>query len=276
MGGKKNFTTMVFSRGCPHNCTYCDSAARWNRKVHFRSPENVIKEMMGVQRAFGVKHIRFVDDYFTARKDWVKRFCKLYEENELTIDWQCSCRIESIDSKTIQYMKKARCQVIALGIEFGNEKIRKLVRKRFSNEQIKKAVKIIQKAAIRVYGLFMLGYPTETESTIKETIEMAVDLDLDMAGFSLVTPYPGTELYEYCRNNNLLKTHDLDKYGTAKEPVFGHDNLSSEQLVKFQRYAKRRFYMRPKFIMKRLQSFNCRDPFLLLIFLRSLIKNRRN
>jgi radical SAM superfamily enzyme YgiQ (UPF0313 family) len=272
LGRKKNFTTILASRGCPHDCPYCDSAARWKKRVYFRTPENVIQELIELQTIFKMKYVRFVDDYFTLKKDWVKRFCELYKEKNIKIKWQCSARIESIDSEIVQQMKMAGCKIIALGIEFGNENIRKLVRKNFSNVLIRRAVRIIKDAGIETYGLFMIGYPMETESTIKETIEMAVTLDLDMAGFSIVTPYPGTEFYRYCMNNKLLKTDNLESYGTQKEPVFTHEKLSSEQLLYWQKYAKKRFFMRPKFFIKRLKKANLYDFYLLFRFLNSLLK----
>lgn len=267
LGRKKNFTAMMASRGCPHNCTYCDSAARWNRKINFRSPENVIQEMIEVQNRFKIKYIRFIDDYFTSKKNWIINFCNLYQENNLKIKWQCSCRIESINEEVVEKMKKAGCEIISLGIEFGNERIRSLVGKKFTNDQVKTATRIIKKAGIKVYGLFMLGYPTETLQTIYETIELATNINIDMAGFSIVTPYPRTKLFQYCEENNLLRTYNFDEYGTANEPVFYHDNLTAKQLLDLQSYAKKKFYLRPKIILRGLRNFKFHDLYLLKKFL---------
>ena len=204
-----------------------------------------------------MQYIRFVDDCFIINKNWVEKFCNLVQENHIKIKWQASCRIESVNSESIQYMKKAGCEVISLGIEFGNERIRSLTRKNFSNKDIIRAVSIIHDSDIKIYGLFMLGYPTETESTIKETIDMSIKLDLDMASFSIVTPYPGTELYEYCKKNNLLKTDNIEKYNTdITQPVFAHDNITAKKLGSFYVLARRKFYIRPRYFMKVLNNMN--------------------
>ena len=83
---------------------------------------------------------------------------------------------------------------------------------------------------------------------------MAVTLDPDAAWFSIVTFYPGTLLYSYCKKNNLLKTDNLKNYGTQREPAFIHDKLSSEQLLDLQRYAKKIFFMRSN-LLKGKKSF---------------------
>jgi len=261
MGGLGHFTSMIVSRGCPFNCTYCDSGARWKRKVRFRSVDNVIEEMVVISEKYNVKYVNFGDDIFTLNPKWVREFCEKYHRNKLSIQWSCDARVDKVNLEMLKTMKKAGCTTILFGIEFGNDDIRKLVGKKFSKDKIYEAVNITQKAGISPYGLFMVGYPGETRSTIEETINLALNLDLDWAGCSIVQPLPGTALYDYCKKKKLLKTYDWKDYTTKSTPVFRNDKLTDEEILKAYESLQLRFYLRPKYIIKRIFNLKSINDF---------------
>jgi radical SAM superfamily enzyme YgiQ (UPF0313 family) len=98
--------------------------------------------------------------------------------------------VETVDLDMLKMMKKAGCEGLQYGLEFGNENIRRLAGKKFSNQKALDAVKMARKAGIPVFGLFMIGYPGETEPTVMETIEFAVKSKVNWAGFTVVTTFP--------------------------------------------------------------------------------------
>jgi len=137
--------------------------------------------------------------------------------------------------------------------ESGCQKILDAVGKRITIEQAKKAVKIVKDAGIQVLGSFIIGFIQDTTETIKETIKFAKSLNLDYAEFSILTPYPGTPIYDYAKKNNLLLTEDWSKY-TGTEPIIKIGDVSEKQLNMLFRKAYINFYLRPKIVLKWLKN----------------------
>jgi radical SAM superfamily enzyme YgiQ (UPF0313 family) len=150
-------------------------------------------------------------------------------------------------------MKKAGCWILFLGIESGSQKILDAIDKRISIEQVKKAVRILKDAGIQVLGSFMIGFLQDTVETIKQTIKFAKSLNLDYAEFSILTPYPGTPIYDYALKNNLLLTNDWSKY-TSIEPIMKIKSVSERQLKALFRKAYISFYLRPRIFLKWLKN----------------------
>jgi len=126
-----------------------------------------------------------------------------------------------------------------------------------------------------VYGLFMMGYPGEDKNTIRETINMSFNLGLDWAGFSIVAPLPGTALYKYCEDNNLLKSHNWSDFSTKATPVLKHDKLTDKEILNLWVSWQRKFYLRPKYILKRLFKLrSIKDFYFAFRFVIESIKNK--
>ena len=214
----KKFSSMLATRGCPFHCQFCDAPAIWGRNHRRRSVENVLDELEEICGRFEVKYVRFVDDLLVANRDWGIKLCRGIVERGLdkTLVWSCDGRVGLMSEELLRTMKEANCQVIFYGVEFGNQRILDFCKKGFKIPQIRETINMTTEAGISSYGYFMMGYPTETIETIEDTIALAKDLALnhgmDGAGFSIVTPFPGTGLYQYCKENNLLKITDWSQY----------------------------------------------------------------
>jgi len=130
-----------------------------------------------------------------------------------------------------------------------SQKIPNQIGKKISISQIKRAVKTLKDVGIQILGSFILGFPDETLRSAEETIAFAKRLDLDYAQFSILTPYPGTPLYDYADKEGLLKTKDWSKY-TATEPIMKLKNLTTKQLKWLFEKAYVTFYLRPKILRK--------------------------
>lgn len=239
---------MFATRGCPNICTFCASA---NGIYRQRSVQNVIAELKKLISDYNLKEIVFWDDLFTLNKHWVREFCDALIKEKINIAWSCEARVDTIDEDLVRKMKKAGCWNIFLGIESGNQELLDNIKKRTTLDMIRKGVKAVKKVGIEVRGSFMLGLPGETPEMARKTIDFAIELDPDYAQFSLTTPFPGTELYKTCDKWGKLDM-DFKKYNVWM-PVFlpkGYDSV--EQLQSIHRSAFRRFYMRPKYILKRI------------------------
>ncbi len=232
----QTFSPVLATRGCPYQCAFCASPRIWGTKHRRRSVENVLDELEQLYQEFGVRYIRFLDDLLVVDKKWTIDLCRGMTERGLDdLAWACDGRIGLMSEELLKEMEKANCLVIFYGIEFGNQRILDLCRKGFTIKQARETIDITSKTGISSYGYFMMGFPTETIETVEDTINLAKDLGLnhglDSAGFSIVTPFPGTPLYEYCKMNDMLVTSDWSQYAYQLEKgVIKLRNITNEEL----------------------------------------------
>jgi len=150
-------------------------------------------------------------------------------------------------------MKKAGCHQLMYGIESVSEEILKNINKRTSIEQTLKAIEWTKKAKIDIRAAFMLGSPGETEETLEETYQFAVKIDPEIVVFNITTPFPGTEMFEWAKENNCLLTEDWEDYDLA-HPVMNLPTIPSEKIKEAYHSMYKRFYRRPKYVFKQLRT----------------------
>jgi radical SAM superfamily enzyme YgiQ (UPF0313 family) len=249
----QRYASMLTSRGCPFSCSFCASSRLFGGFWRGRSPENVVEEIRLLHDKFGIRNIEFVDDTFTLDQKRAEKICDEIVRGGLDISWGASSRVDTLSRRLIEKMKKAGCWILFLGIESGCQRILDAVGKRITIEQARKAVKIVKEAGIQVLGSFIIGFLQDTIETINETIRFAKTLNLDYAEFSILTPYPGTLIYEHAKKNDLLLTEDWSKY-TGLEPIIKIESLSSSKLKSLLQRAYLTFYLTPKNIYNWLKN----------------------
>ena len=244
--GNEAFTVMTATRGCPFRCNFCSVPQFWPYQRR-RSVENILDELEHVYKEYRVSIVRFTGEVFTLNKKWVIRLCKGMIDRGLDkIKWSCDSRVDTISEEMFKAMKKGNCQAIFYGIEFGNQRILDFAGKGTTIAQIRKAVEMSKKVGFFTHSNFMVGYPTETKETIEDTITLARTVGVDAATFTVVTPFPGTKLYDYCKENNLLRTTNWDEYNynQPEKGIIKLRNISDEELMKFYEKAHREFFFR--------------------------------
>jgi radical SAM superfamily enzyme YgiQ (UPF0313 family) len=199
-----SFSHIMSARGCPFNCFFCSSRNIWGRTVRYRSEENVIKEIL-LLREKGINSIHFDDDTFGLRKDYLIKLTGLISEMVKDLKWSCEIHVNLINDELLQHMKNAGCSAIKVGIESGNNKILKAIRKGFTIEKALKACELIKQYEIDLHVFFMAGFPTETEKTMKDTEEIIKTINCNKGIYSIVTPYPGTEAFDYCIKEGIIR-----------------------------------------------------------------------
>jgi len=206
------FKSVFAIRGCPYNCFFCGSRKVWGRRPRFRSVENVIEEIKSLQK-IGLKAIRFDDDTFGVSKQYIQDLCHAILKHCPGLKWSCELHVNLIDESIIRLMKKSGCYSIQIGIESGNNEILKKIRKNFVIEKAVKACKIIKKNKIKLEVFFMVGFPWETEDTLNDTILAMKRIPSDIVVYSIFTPYPGTEAFQFCKENGLIDdNYDISLY----------------------------------------------------------------
>jgi len=248
------FTAVSASRGCPFKCHYCSVPQFWPL-LRRRSVQNVLQELHEIRYKYEIKNVRFTDELITLNKKWLTEFCQGMVDQGLSkeIAWNCDSRVDTVSRSLLEEMKKANCRVIFYGIEFGNQRILDFCAKGTKVAQIHEAIKITKEVGIIPTGNFMIGYPTETIETIEDTVKLIKSLKLDFGSVSMVTPFPGSQLYNYCQKNNLLQTNNWEEYTYfhPQKAVIKLDGLADEDLKNL--YQKAYFELVYKDISKELQ-----------------------
>ncbi|NWF53585.1 MAG: cobalamin B12-binding domain-containing protein [Syntrophaceae bacterium] len=234
--------SLTSSRGCPQACNFCDRSVFGNRYRYFS--EDYLWDLISLlHRQYGIRHLVFTDDQFAAFRPRLVRLCEKLAGGGLDLRWNCDARVDSVDPDLLRIMKRAGCWMISYGIESGSQKILDHLRKGIMLDQVEQAVRWTQEAGIRAKGLFMIGYPEETEETLGETLAFIGRVRLDEMNLSFLTPYPGTEIYRQAKGNpNFME--DWARMN-ALNCLLPPAAVTCRELDKAYRKIIRRFYMRP-------------------------------
>lgn len=230
----KSYPTAIIAttRGCPFACKFCVSPDFYNRKIRFRSPENVVDEIEFLVKNFGVKEIHFEDDNFTLNRERAYEICKLIIDRDIKINFTCpnGIRAEVVDFDLMKLMKKAGCYCISYGIESANCEILEKIGKSENLDLIKKSIEMAEKCGILTKGFFLFGLDGETKQTVENTINYALNSKLTFADFNILNVVPA-ENFSDEKNKN-------EKF------------LSAQYLLNAKKMATLKFYFRPKIIWK--------------------------
>ncbi|MCC6165917.1 MAG: radical SAM protein [Caldilineaceae bacterium] len=239
------FTFIVTSRGCPAGCKYCIKHVSYQNSVRVRSAAHIVEEIEALV-GLGITNIHMYADLFTVNREHVLGLCELLIQKGIQIKWTCNSRVDYVDEEMLRLMGQAGCWLISWGIESANEQILKRAHKGYKKEQAFLALKWARAAGIKNWGYFIIGLPGETEETIRETIDYAKKLPLDIALFHIAAPYPGTPFfYEVVENKWFRPGTKWEEVDMDKSTVLDYGNLSAEQLEYWQKRATREWSLRP-------------------------------
>lgn len=244
-------TTMITSRGCPMQCSFCASAALHGQKLRLRTVDNIVDEMEYLVKDLKVETIAFMDDTFTLHKSRVREICAEIKQRDLKVFWGCTARADTLDKELIKVMREAGCIAIFMGVESADQQILDEVNKQTTIEKIKDAFEISRNEKMRTIASVVLGMPGDTKESIKNTIKFVQELKPTYAIFSLATPYPGTRFYQQVFEKDIIKVKDWSKY-TLISPILETVECSLDELRKYQAMAFRKFYLRPGYLIRQI------------------------
>jgi len=246
----RNFPTapIIMTRGCPCLCTFCAGESITGRRVRRRSIANVMAELHALFQR-GIREIHIEDENFTLSKQYVIEFCDALRQSGLTLSWSLpsGVRIDTLDAELLDRMEEAGCYSLALGVEFGTDRLMGLTRKGLSVGKVRQKLELFRGRKIKTTGFFLFGIPGESLADMRETMNFALELPLDRAQFNNFMPLPGSSLWE-----------ELDRKGklgrVAWDRMFVHDvaycdeDIDPREIKVLQRRAYLRFYLRPRII----------------------------
>lgn len=211
-------TDIISARGCPFNCTYCSNPVWKLQKPWYRlrSPGNIVDEIESIIKDYGIREIFDETDEFNGNKKWAKEVCDEIIKRKLDIAWKAQMRVDNIDSELISKLKQSGFWMGLFGLESANNRTLEGIDKKQTVEQINQALDKFKDSHIKCFGLFMafnvwekdgkLCYENKDDSlrTLNFARQLVNEKKLHLFGWSMTTPYPGSELYNIAKRHNVI------------------------------------------------------------------------
>lgn len=257
LGKNRMMTTIMSSRGCPFQCTFCNTP---DKVFRYRSPQNVVDEMEYIAST-GVEEIFFFDDLFNINAERGINICDEILERGINVKWAFRGRVTGISEEFIKKAKQAGCERIQFGIEKATDESLKKVKKASTVKDVISAVNLAKKYGIMCVGNFLLFTPGECEEDAEEIIKFSLKLKLDHAEYSVFIPYPGTQIYEEGLKSGFFEKDYWAEYVRNPDTDFQliwEEKVPKERMYSITSKAHKRFYFRPRIIwneLKRMSSW---------------------
>jgi len=251
-----------YSRGCYHNCSYCESPNTWGRMVIHKSAKKITDEIKELKHLYGLNTIFFSDLNFTQRKDKVLQLCEEMIKNDLKMDWYCQSNITTADKELLQAMKEAGCVRIWWGVESTNNTSLKKTKKNLENKKTEKILKEAHDMGILNQLFYMIGFPWDTEDSILKETEVLRNYYGHQLRVTIATPLLGSEWFNKIDKNLLSKDRSL--YDT-NHLVYNHPSLTPKKTKYLQQEVFRKFYENNSYLERILditEKLKVENPYL--------------
>lgn len=241
---KRKMTSVLTSRGCPFSCSFCCSTEFSGRKWRTRSPLKIVDEIEDIVTNHGFNGIAFLDDNFTLDSKRVIAICDEIMRRDLDIYWWCFSRADTLlkNEEMVRKMSEAGAKYIFIGFESRHQKTLDSYNKKTTGSMARDVSALLRKYRISVHGSFIIGNTDETKEMVLDTVKYSREINPEAIQFSILTPYPGTRLFEETRDRIL--TYDWDLYDCLHS-VIRTDHLSRQELESMLRKAYMSFYLSP-------------------------------
>ena len=255
VGATDRLATMISSRGCPCQCTYCDVPFKCYRQ---RSLGPVVDEIRDCLDR-GYTEVHFYDDLFNIQPERVIGFCDEIERRGYRFQWDFRGRVNTVTRESLARAKRAGCRMISFGVETGSNEGLLLLKKNTTIEQVRRVFQWCRSLGILTIADFMIGLPFERSADdVRRNVDFLLELDPDYAQFSVLTLYPNTELFADAARRGLLRSERWHEFARNPSPSFHVDFweefLGISELLRLQKESYRRFYLRPRYVWRSVVS----------------------
>jgi anaerobic magnesium-protoporphyrin IX monomethyl ester cyclase len=204
---------VITSRGCPFDCTFCSVTKMFGHRYRTRSPEKVIEDIKYYRQTYPRAWMFFYDDNFAADKKRTKKLLTLMLENDLRMPWTAQSRLDVVkDRELLGLMRQSGCKVLYIGLESINPETLLEYNKRQTVEDMEEAIKTLHQYKIKIHGMFVLGGEQDDRDTVMQTVKTAIKWKIDTVQMVILTPLPGTPLYDKMLSENRITTSDWSQY----------------------------------------------------------------
>jgi radical SAM superfamily enzyme YgiQ (UPF0313 family) len=196
LASREPYASIYTSLGCPYKCSFCCINAPFDvNRYRMRSPPKVVEEIDLLHDTYGVRTFKIIDEMFVLNERHVMAICDLLIERRYALNIWAYARVDTVKPHMLEKLRKAGFRWLALGIESGSKHVRDGAQKALRHEDIVGIVREIQKAGINVIGNFIFGLPDDDLGTMRETLDLALELNCEFANFYSAMAYPGSPLY---------------------------------------------------------------------------------
>ena len=249
---RDSYASVYTSLGCPYKCNFCCISAPFgSNSFRYWEPEFMIQQFDVLANTYNVKNIKIADEMFVLNEKHYLKLCELLIERKYNFNIWAYARVDTVKPKNLEIMKKAGINWLALGIESKSKFVRNGVAKgQFKEEKIPQIVKAIQDAGINVIGNYIFGLPDETMESMQETLDLAMDLNCEMANFYTTMAYPGSDLFIQAIENKIPLPENWLGYSQHSKNCLplATENLSAAQILKFRDEAWQTYFSSPKYL----------------------------
>lgn len=236
---------IMCTQGCPYKCSFCSSPVSWNRKVTFRKTDSVIKEILHLRELIDVREVYFQDDTLNARPKWLIDLCDKIIEHGLhkEVFFKCALRVNKnlVSMDILKKLKEANFCVALFGVESGNQEMLHKMHKNITIGEIKRAFRLTRKAGLSTTAAFMIGNDGETKKTIQDSFNLMKKIKPDYVGFSIASPFPGSELHRIATEKGHITCSDFKQYQFG-DTILRTEELDTEDLIYYQGVASSKYY----------------------------------
>jgi len=247
-------TPIITSRGCSGKCTFCCTKQIFGRKYRFRSVDNIIAEIDYCIGRYGMKEFHIADDNFIAHRQRTIDFCKRVVDGnyDLGFFFFNGLRADFVSPEILKALKSIGVFSVGYGVESGNQAILDRIKKGLTLDKLRYAFRISKEEGFKTWAFFIIGLPGDTPETIRDTIDFAKELDPDFVKFLILKPYPGSEVFNELKSLGLIENFNYTMYGVYTAPVHRLEEMTSAEILYWQKRAYREFYLRPKVILRHI------------------------
>lgn len=245
------YAAIYTSLGCPYKCTFCCINSPFGKStIRYRSPELVVSEIELLNKKYGVKNIKIIDEMFVLHESHYMRIVDLIIEKKLDLNIWAYARVDTIKKDTLIKMKEAGFTWLGLGIESASNFVRDGQHKKIRIADIKKVVRAVQESGIHVGANYIFGLPDDTMETMRETLELAKELNTEYANFYCAMAYPGSALYNIALSEGLELPDSwigYSQHSYLMKPL-PSKYVSAKEIVKFRDNAFHEYFENPKYL----------------------------
>lgn len=259
---KRRVLSIQTTRGCPYHCSYCHNL--FGKKLRKRSIENVIGELKLMKEKYNVEEVEIIDDIFNLDMDRAKQIFRRIIEEKLNMKFSFpnGLRSDRLDEELLDLFKEGGVYRLVFAIESGTPRIQKLVRKNLDLEKARKSIAFAARRGFSMGGFFMLGFLDETEEEVWNTINFALESELQTAAFFVVTPFPNTEIWRQALEMGYNLSPDVEQYFAHYQKVSANiSKVPTKRLEELRKIAFRKFYLNPKRLISFMRTTPWRDRF---------------
>jgi radical SAM superfamily enzyme YgiQ (UPF0313 family) len=258
LASREPYASIYTSLGCPYKCSFCCINAPFGtNRYRMRSPEKVVEEIAFLHDRYNVKTFKIVDEMFVLNDRHVRRICELLSDLDLDLNIWAYARVDTVRPDILESLRKAGIRWLALGIESGSAHVRDGADKSFTTDDILTVVHNIQRAGIHVIGNFIFGLPDDDHRTMRETLDLALELNCEFVNFYCAMAYPGSPLYEMAVQQGWplpeawsgFSQHSYDCLPLATE------TLGPAEVLRFRDNAFHEYFASPRYLNMVTQRF---------------------